>query len=153
MIAPLNSFAASSVAPISHDGILPQGAPPKEVDLRLVVREPETVLELCRHAVGLPRDTFALSALRVGVLALRQAGGVIDSASVRQEGDRLVASVRELLAERCSQMVSSVAGTLKQYFDPTTGQLPQRLERLLMKDGELESLLGRHLDGDASMLA
>src|SRR5689334_16027493 len=118
---------------------------PTEIDLPLTVRDPETVLELWRRPEGDPRNGFALSALRLGVLALRQASGAIDGATVRHEGERLVASIRELLAERANTLTENLSSSLKQYFDPNSGQLPQRLDRLLKRDGELESLLGRHL--------
>ena len=47
---------------------------------------------------GPDREAFALSALRLGVLALRQATGAVDAASLRQEGERVLGSVRELLS-------------------------------------------------------
>lgn len=126
---------------------------PRLVHLELDVRDPETILEISRHADCDARTSYALAALRLGALALRQASGVIDSSSIRLEGERLVATVRELLTERSNQMLSGLSASLKQYFDPADGQLPQRLERLLKRDGELESLLGRHLNGDGSTLA
>src|SRR5438876_2480226 len=110
---------------------------PREIEIALTVRDPETVVELWRRGEGEPRETFALSALRLGVLALRQAAGAVDTATVRQEGERLVSSVRELLTERSNQMMERLATSLKQYFDPTDGQLPQRLDRLVKRDGEL----------------
>jgi hypothetical protein len=126
---------------------------PAELRLVLRVRDAEIVADLYRRDEGEPRDTFALSALRLGVLALRQAAGVIDRVTVRHEGERLVASIRELLLERSTQLMQQLAGSLKQYFDPADGQLPQRLDRLLKRDGELESLLSRHLGDDGSTLA
>src|SRR2546430_12106438 len=86
---------------------------PREIPLSLIVRDPETVLELWRRVEGEPRDGFALSALRLGVLALRQAVGAVDTATVRQEGERLVSSVRELLTERSNQMMERISTSLK----------------------------------------
>ena len=126
---------------------------PRLIHLELDVRDPETILELSRHVDCDARTSYALAALRLGALALRQASGVIDSGIVRREGEMLVSNVRDLLTERSNQMLTGLTSALKQYFDPTDGQLPQRLERLLKRDGELESLLGRHLNGDGSTLA
>jgi hypothetical protein len=126
---------------------------PHEIELALTVRDPETVVELWRRTEGEPRASFALSALRLGVMALRQAAGAIDSGTVRQEGERLVSAVRELLMERSNQIMERLAGSLKQYFDPTDGQLPQRLDRLVKRDGELESLLARHIGDNGSTIA
>ena len=39
------------------------------------------------------------------------------------------------------------------YLDPASGSLPQRLERLTRRDGEIESLLSKHLDGERSTVA
>lgn len=126
---------------------------PRELRLSLVVRDPEVITELSKHEEGTPREQFALSALRLGILALRQASGAIDAAAVRNEGDRLLGSVRELLVESATRTLGGMTTTLKQYFDPTDGALHQRLERLTKKDGEIEALLARHLDGDMCTVA
>jgi hypothetical protein len=52
---------------------------PPEINLSLIVRDPETIVELWQRHEGEKRDTFALSALRLGVLALRQASGAVDN--------------------------------------------------------------------------
>ncbi|MBI2808196.1 MAG: hypothetical protein HYX68_24690 [Planctomycetes bacterium] len=124
-------------------------SPPRTIHLNLAIGEPEIVAELNKYAAGPERDDFARSALRIGVLALRQASGHIDANAVRVEGERLVGAIREILTEK----LGNVASTLKIYFDPAEGHLPQRLDRLLKKDGELQSLLAQHLDGDQSVVA
>lgn len=126
---------------------------PTCVRLTLTIREPEVVLELNRFEDGTEQEQFALSALRVGVLALRQASGVVDANAVRAEGERLVGSVRELLSANTTAFLANVSSTLKIYFDPADGHLPQRLDRLIKKDGELQSLLANHLDGDECVVA
>jgi hypothetical protein len=126
---------------------------PKTLQLELTIREPEVVAELSKYPEGTERDDFALSAMRIGVLALRQASGLVDANAVRLEGERLVASIRELLTGTTTSFLGNVASTLKTYFDPAEGHLPQRLDRLIKKDGELQSLLTQHLDGDESVIA
>jgi hypothetical protein len=126
---------------------------PSCVRLSLMIREPEVVLELSKYDDGTEREQFALSALRIGVLALRQASGVVDANAVRAEGERLVGSVRELLSANTTTFLANVSSTLKAYFDPAEGHLPQRLDRLIRKDGELQSLLANHLDGDECVVA
>jgi hypothetical protein len=127
--------------------------PPRMLRLDIIVREPEVVSELTKYQEGTERDEFALSALRIGVLALRQANGAIDVNAVRAEGDRLVGAVRELLTTNTGEFLAGVSSTLKSYFDPAEGHLSQRLDRLMKKDGELQALLGQHLDGENSVLA
>lgn len=136
----------------SANGVGTHAELPRQLYLELTVREPEVVHELCRHAEGPPRHEYSLSALRLGVLALRQASGFIDSHAVREEGNRLLASVAELLAGHSERCFGSLSATLGQYFDPTNGDVPQRLHRLLKKDGDLEELLCRNLVGEASTL-
>jgi hypothetical protein len=113
--------------------------------LRLRVSDPEIVAELRRRPEGRERERYVQEALRLGVLALRMASGQVDAATLRQAGEQLVGEVRELLAARGAEL----QGLLGRYFDPKSGLLPQRLEALVKKDGELERLLG----GDESLLA
>jgi hypothetical protein len=122
------------------------------VVLTLEVTDPDVLSELRRHD-GDERDRFALSALRVGVLALRAAAGQIDAASIREAGAALVGEVRELLSARAAEMTERLASTLTQYLDPQSGLLPQRLQALLREDGELETLLRSHVGEDDSLLA
>ncbi len=128
---------------------------PTEDVLTLVLRvtDPEVVIELLRHLDGPARGQYALSALRLGVLALRQASGSIDAERVRHEGERLVSDLRGLVAEQAATLTSKLSGAIAQYFDPQTGDLTQRLDRLVRKDGDLEQVLARYLDGEASALA
>jgi hypothetical protein len=114
--------------------------------------DPEVVAELSKWAEGPERDSYAASALRLGVLALRQARGELDAHTIRQEGERLLGQVKMALAEHANGVTSDIAGALRQYLDPSTGALPQRLERLIKSDGELDHLLARHL-GDHGSLA
>lgn len=123
------------------------------VELTLSVIDPEVSVELLRHPEGQAREHYALSALRLGVLALRQASGSIDGERIRAEGERLVADVRALLAEHTGAVTGKLNSAIAQYFDPQTGDLTQRLERLIRKDGDLERLLAHHLDGETSVLA
>ncbi len=121
--------------------------------LMLQVTDPEVIAELRRHGDGYERDRHALSALRVGMLALRAASGQVDVSSIREAGGALVAEVRELLSARVTEMNDRMAATLVQYLDPQSGALPQRLNALVRPDGELERLLRTHVGTDDSLLA
>jgi hypothetical protein len=129
------------------------GGAAQALQLTLVVNDPEVIVELERHPVGTPRNEYAVRALRVGSLCLRDAAGSIDADAIRKEGDRLVGSVREILSERTHDLTKSLATSLAHYFDPSSGALPQRLERLVQRDGELDGLLTRHLSGEGSTIA
>jgi hypothetical protein len=108
-------------------------------------------------------------AVRIGVLALQDAGTSLDVDVVRREFDELV--------ERNSSMnqraVDTLDQVLRQNFADTEGRLPRTLERFLGDRGQLQrfvgdlfdeskrdsaigrmrALLGTYFDGDASRLA
>lgn len=126
---------------------------PRELELTLTVSDPEVISELFAREDGDERDRFALSALRIGVLSLRQASGFVDAMMIREEGAQLLDSVRATLTEHATNCVGSIATSLKLYFDPESGQLEQRLGRLVKKDGEIDELLNRHLGGNTSTVA
>jgi hypothetical protein len=120
--------------------------------LDLTVHEPELIRELISFAEGEERDRFALTALRIGILALRQARGQIDADLVRNESDRLLRDLKSRLSEHAQIVREGVADSLKHYFDPQDGRLAERLDRLVRKDGELETLLSRQIGDEDSQL-
>lgn len=128
-------------------------AVPRVICLKLAVRDPEVINELIKMPEGPGREEYALSALRLGVLALRQANGLVDSQAIRDEGARLVTAMGTMLTGHAKELVGALSTILTQYFDPAKGDLPQRLARLVNKDGELEGILSRHVEGEASTLA
>ncbi len=132
--------------------LVPEAAPATLV-LRLEVSDPDVVVELRRHAEGEERQRFALAALRLGVLSLHLASGQLDSGAVQEAGSKLMADLRELLSTRAVEMTQQIASELKQYFDPRSGLVPQRIEALVQKDGQLERMLLSHLGPDESVLA
>jgi hypothetical protein len=121
--------------------------------LVLCITDPEVAHEIACREDGPERDAFAKQALRIGILALRQASGALDSQTIQREGERMLASLREALTAHTSQTTSSLGRLLGGYLDPASGTLPQRLDRLTKRDGELEAMLAKHLDGDRSTVA
>ena len=114
------------------------------------------VAELRRRPAGAERDGFVAAALRVGVLALRSAGGSLDADTIRQAGDKLVGELRETLAERARSLTSDLGTALTQYFDPRTGLMSQKLDHLVKDGGQIDQVLERTLRahvGDESVLA
>ena len=141
----MNATSLPAPVPANHNA--------QPVHLDLYVTDPEVAREVAERTEGRERDGYALGALRLGVLALRQASGALDAHTIQREGERLLGSVRELLVERTGQVTDGVTQLLGNYFDPKSGSLPQRLERLTKRDGELETMLSKHLDGERSVLA
>lgn len=125
---------------------------PFALPLDLTVRDAGTIAELCAYPEGEQREQFALQALRIGVLALKQARGQIDADLVRRESERLLHSLESRLGEHASVIDERLKGMLTEYFDPQSGRFQERVERLIKRDGELEQLLGRQIGREDSEL-
>lgn len=154
-------MALSASIPLDGDSIRkpPMGVPASvlyhnPLVLTLTLDDPDVIAELSRREEGGSRDAFAASALRIGVLALRQAQGHVDAEIVRNEGQRLIGELNHELALGIREIDSKIASSLKQYFDPQTGHFTERVERLVRKDGDLEKVLRQQIgDGENSELA
>ncbi len=144
----LNAGPPSDPVEAAADPLLPYS-----LQLELVVKDEDTIAELVKHPEGAAREQFALRALRIGVLALRQARGEIDAERVRRESERLLDALQSTLQHHAGQINQCVTGVLKEYFDPQSGRFQERVERLVKQDGELEAVLKRHIGTDDSELA
>lgn len=123
-----------------------------ELELELRVTDPDSVAELLELPAGRARHDFAVTALRIGILALQQARGRVDADRIRSEGDRLLTELASRLSQHQQEVGRNVAETLQQYFDPSSGRFNERIERLVKQDGELEQLLERQIGSDGSKL-
>ncbi|MCL4851247.1 MAG: hypothetical protein KJZ78_07660 [Bryobacteraceae bacterium] len=126
---------------------------PATLDLNLRVSDPEVISEVEKHLAGADRERYGLTALRLGVLALRQARGELDAVAVRDAGNRILHDLELLFRERGGKIADDLASALRRFFDPASGELPRRLESLLQQDGELERFLRQHVGPDGSTLA
>jgi hypothetical protein len=115
------------------------------------------------------RTAFVARALRIGLLALGDAGATLDVDVVRREFEAMVRQT-ESLNERVAAQLDAI---LRQNFADGDGRLPRTLESFLGDRGELRTftrelfdeerrdsaigrlrlLLGSYFDGDASRLA
>lgn len=125
---------------------------PYSLLLELTVTDPEVIAALWQCNEGAERDEFAARALRIGVLALKQAQGQIDTTAVRQEGERMLRSIEAALKDHSQLLNERMTAHLKEYFDPQSGRFQERVERLISRDGELEQVLRRNIGGDDSEL-
>lgn len=135
----------SFLHPIQTTESLAAGSPAGEgtapMYLNLVLSDPEVVLAAREYPEGRPRTDFIQTALKVGVLSLRAARGVIDGDAVRKEGERLMTALTERLNGWRETMEGNVTGTLTRYFDPSQGMFTERVERLIRHDGDLASVM------------
>ena len=116
--------------------------------LELDVTEPECVDALASLPEGRMRNDFARQALRIGIIAMRQAQGRIDGETVRNEGERVIAALAGTLADYRAQTEALLQGTLKAYFDPGDGRFSERVERLVKQDGELERVMRAQIENN-----
>jgi len=116
------------------------------VHIDLWLRDRDVVSAINAHSEGRRRTDYIRTAIRIGVLALQQAQGRIDTESVRNEGDRLIAALENRLAQYQDQLRSVLGGTLKDYFDPNDGRFTERVERLIRQDGDLEKVIRTQME-------
>ena len=133
IILPIQTTDArtGSDAPVRHEALY----------VNLVISDPEVILAAGEYAEGRPRTDFLLTALKVGVLSLRAARGVVDGDMVRQEGERLMEQLGERLNGWRKVFEERVAGSLSHYFDPKQGTFVERVERLVHADGDLANVM------------
>jgi hypothetical protein len=126
---------------------------PESVHLSLEVTDPEVVHALLSVRDERARQELARTALRIGVLALEQARGRIDTDTLRHEGERLFEQLAGALESHRRDVADRVAGSLKEYFDPESGRFNDRVKRLVARDGDLEQVLRRLVGQQDSELA
>ncbi|MCE9581597.1 MAG: hypothetical protein K8T20_03670 [Planctomycetes bacterium] len=123
------------------------------IDLNLHVTDVEVLAELQRLPDPAEREAFALAALRIGILAIRQAGGAVDERALRDAGKALVSDVARVMNEHQLQTVTRIEKEMQSYFDRSSGKVPQFLDELVKPGGNLDRMMRQHLGGDTSTLA
>lgn len=119
----------------------PQSTVATPLYVNMVLSDPEVILAAREYPDGRARTEFLQTALKIGVLSLRTARGVIDGDAVRKEGERLMTALSERLNGWRDGMERQVLSSLGTYFDPKTGLFIDRVERLVKSDGELATLM------------
>jgi hypothetical protein len=125
----------------------------QSVPLTLIVSDHDSVAELLQKSEGRERDEYALTALRIGLLALKHARGQIDADAVKREGEKLLVDLKNALEQSRNEIHTNLTTALKEYFDPTSGRFQERVERLIKQDGDLEQVLRRQVGNNGSELA
>lgn len=109
--------------------------------VHLAISDPEVILAASEYPEGRPRTDFIQTALKIGVLSLRAARGVVDGDSIRKEGDALLAQLNERLNGWRTNMEQNLTSSLSHYFDPKQGMFAERVERLVRDDGDLAGVM------------
>ena len=79
------------------------------IDLTLTVSNLDLCAELAERPEGEQRNEFAITAMKIGSLALRQAQGRIDADRVRAEGERLIENMISALDERQEAVTTRIS--------------------------------------------
>ena len=83
---------------------------PFSLPLELTIHDRETIAELCAFLEG---EQCAQNALRIGVLALKQARGEVDAVATRRESERLLKSLQSRLGEHANIVHERLISQLK----------------------------------------
>lgn len=107
----------------------------------LTVQDPDVVAAVSEYPPGPQRNDFVNTCLKIGVLSLRAARGLVDGESIRREGDHLIATLTERLNGQREAMLGGVSSSLTHYFDPSSGLFTERMQRLVKDDGEIAGVM------------
>ena len=127
----------------------------RTLELCLAVSEPDVYSELSKRKEP-ERSEFALAAMRVGVLAIRQAQGQVDSHQIKDAGERVISDMTTALEQHRRETAQQIEGCIREYFDPQSGLFTQRVKGLVGQGedpGELERIIRSQISGDGSQLA
>lgn len=108
--------------------------------VHLAITDPEVLAAVGEYS-GPQRSEFVSTCVKIGVLSLRAAKGVMDGDAIRSAGDHLLNQLTERLSAYRTNLEENVTGTLKHYFDPASGLFPVRVESLVKADGELARVI------------
>jgi hypothetical protein len=97
-------------------------SPRPSLHVEIDLHDPETVHEILSREEGPARDQYVQLALRIGVLALRMAGGQVDERRLRDEGERLVRSLQSELESHVKQHVDGDNSTLARAITARVGE-------------------------------
>ena len=125
------------------------------LELNLTVSEPDVYSELAKRKEP-DRSEFALAALHIGVVAIRQAQGQVDAGEIRDAGERVIADMVAAFEEHRRDITQQVSSSIKEYFDPASGMFSQRVRALVGQgdeSGELERIIRGQVEGEGSQLA
>ena len=123
------------------------------MELSLYITDTELQNALSEYRDDRERHDFAVSALKIGAIALRQAQGRIDAEEVRREGDRFIENMGHILTRYQHDVTEQINTCLKNYFDPDSGQFNERVKRLVENDGELERVIRGQIGSNGSELS
>ena len=127
----------------------------RAIVLHLTVQDPDLCTELAKRKEP-ERSDFALAAMRIGVVAIRQAQGQVDAGEIKDAGERVIRDMTEALEAHRRDTTQHIGDCIREYFDPQGGLFTQRVKGLVGSGdeaGELERIIRQQVEGEGSQLA
>jgi hypothetical protein len=123
-------------------------------DLLVTVRDarPE-VFERFSELSDAQRLEMARTGWSIGVRALMQAHAQAQEAKLGDIGRTLLEDLDRQLNAQLERQQKALTNGLARFFDPSDGQVSQRLDEFVKDEGSLARLLQRYVGSDHSMLA
>ncbi len=149
-----HSTGSGNVKPAPVCSVNIENVPPSTTyHVDLLLRDIELVENILSYPEGGSRDGYIRTCLKIGSLALKQAEGQVDAAVVRNEGKRITDEMQNVLTSHRESTLGLMVQTLKDYFDPESGRVNERLNRLLQGGGELETAMKKLIGAEDSEFA
>ncbi|MYE54208.1 MAG: hypothetical protein F4X34_03305, partial [Chloroflexi bacterium] len=82
------------------------------IELHLHISDSNLLSELYAHQEGEERNDFAISAMKIGAIALRQAQGRIDADTVRHEGELFIQNMGNPLEKHQNEVAGQISNCL-----------------------------------------
>jgi hypothetical protein len=125
---------------------------PEEVVADLRDRRPESIgaFEALDEAA---RDRLAADAWSIGLRALANAYAAAQESKLKDIGQSLLADIDRQLGEHVEKQQHKIGEVLARFFDPSDGQVIQRLTAFVDDQGVLARLLDKYLGPQNSVLA
>lgn len=98
------------------------------------------------------REQLALDAWSIGLRALHNAHVAAQESKLKDIGEALLSDVDRHLRAHVEQQQATIAGVLARFFDPSDGQVTQRLSAFVDDQGVLARLLDKYLGPQNSVL-
>src|SRR5229473_1308102 len=83
---------------------------PFALPLEIQVTDQELVQELLAYAEGPAREQYALCALKIGLIALKQARGQLDGDMIKREGEKLLSTLEGKLSLHARSLNDQLSG-------------------------------------------
>lgn len=99
------------------------------------------------------RERLAMDAWAIGLRALQNAHMAAQESKLKDIGEALMEGLERQLSAHAQDHQERLTGALKRYFDPTDGQLAERLASFVDDQGSVARLLAAYVGPDSIMVA